>query len=199
MCCCFIIIFFLFVHAVIHSSACLVTDQTKLSLKSQQNMCKCSWRLCLCPFHFCFSLTTSQFLQCLRHCGVGGNQQLALWCAELGPDLSEEPRLNALAAAPFLSRWSVQGQVVHAAFGSVYQACSACPFVRMWVFYTWTPPEIKPRFFKAPDSSQMLPKLCNINIFAGPELSQALAFASQLLASTASTADGGVWNVQWAL
>lgn len=63
--------FFLFVHAVIHSSTCLVTDQTKLSLKSQQNMCKCSWRLYLCPFCFCSSLLTSQFLQCLRR-GEGG-------------------------------------------------------------------------------------------------------------------------------
>lgn len=44
MCCCFII-FFLFVHAFIHSSTCLVTDQTKLGLKSLKNMCKCSWRL----------------------------------------------------------------------------------------------------------------------------------------------------------
>lgn len=59
--------FFLFVHAVIHSSTCLVTDQMKLSLKSGKNVCKCYWRLHLCPFHFRASLATSHFLQCLRH------------------------------------------------------------------------------------------------------------------------------------
>lgn len=60
--------FFLFVHAVIHFSTCLATDQTKLSLKSRQNTYKCSWRLYLCPFHFRSSLIISQFLQCSR-CG----------------------------------------------------------------------------------------------------------------------------------
>lgn len=34
--------FFLFVHVVINSSTCLVTDQTKLSLKSRKNIYKCS-------------------------------------------------------------------------------------------------------------------------------------------------------------
>lgn len=178
----------LFVHAVIHSSTCLAPKTKRpLSLKPRKNMCKLFLKAvsmslpssCL-PWHFSVSAVFEAW----------GEKTLHLVQCRVRSQ-SWRRSLDRCSGCTFIDFERIcASRVFSCCLWAVHRAYSAC-LLWGWRFSVHELPlklDIIQRTKLLPSAPRPL-----------PQLSHTIAFAFQLLASTASAADGGLGNVQWAL